>query len=469
MKKGFFYILLVLIISKFMFFTTGCANIVPPTGGPRDSLPPRLVSVSPKDSSLNFSEKRIVFTFNEYVDVQNSRENMIVSPTPKIDPVVEFKLRTVTVRLKDTLEANTTYSINFGNAIRDYNESNELKNFTYVFSTGNKLDNHQLSGKVLLAENGKIDTTLTVMLHRSGDDSAVIKDRPRYIAKVDRTGNYNFRNLPAGTFHLYAIKDEGGTKRYLSKSQLFAFASKPVTLTDNTVADTLYAYIESEEEPKKTSIVPTQSVKEKNNQEKRLIFQTNLEGGQQDLLSHFEIQFPTPLKTFDSSKLFFTDITYQAIQNYSLSTDSLNKKLTLLYTWKPDSTYRIILDKDFAEDSTGKKILKKDTISFKVKKETDYGSLKLRFSSLNLTKNPVLQLVQNDKVIYSAPLGSNIFSVKLFKPGEYDMRILYDDNRNGKWDAGSFFGKHEQPEKVQAVNKKITVKANWDNDSNVSL
>lgn len=391
---------------------------------------------------------------------------MIVSPTPKIDPIVDYKLRTVTVRLKDTLEANTTYSINFGNAIRDINEGNELKNFTYVFSTGTRLDNKQLSGKVLLAENGKVDSTLMVLLHRSGDDSAIVKDRPRYIAKVNATGNYTFSNLPPGTFYLYALKDEGGTKRYLSRSQLFAFASNPVVINDNLVADTLYAYNEADEEPKKAGILPPQSVKEKNNQEKRLLFQTNLEGGQQDLLSHFEIQFSTPLKNFDSSKLSFTDITFQPIRK-SLSIDSLNKKLTLLYAWKPDSTYHVVLDKDFAEDSTGKKILKKDTITFKVKKESEYGSLKLRFLDLSLSRNPVLQLVQSDKIVYTSTLSTNIFYTRLFKPGDYEIRILYDDNRNGKWDPGSFFGKHMQPEKVRAIDQKVNVKANWDTDKDI--
>ncbi|HZG23788.1 MAG TPA: Ig-like domain-containing protein, partial [Chitinophagaceae bacterium] len=135
-KKVSFYFLFVLVFTKVMFLSTGCANIVAPTGGPRDSLPPVLISVTPEDSSLNFTGNRVTFVFNEFVDLQNVRENLIVSPTPKIDPIVDFKLRTVNVRIKDTLEPNTTYSYNFGNSIRDNNEGNQLRNFTYVFSTG---------------------------------------------------------------------------------------------------------------------------------------------------------------------------------------------------------------------------------------------------------------------------------------------------------------------------------------------
>ena len=123
-------------------------------------------------------------------------------------------MNTITVKLKDTLEPNTTYTLNFGNAIKDVNEGNILKNFTYIFSTGTYIDSLELRGKVLLAETGETDTTLTVMLHTNKDDSAVVKEKPRYIAKVGRQGNFDFQNLPPETFYLYALKDEGGTHRY---------------------------------------------------------------------------------------------------------------------------------------------------------------------------------------------------------------------------------------------------------------
>src|SRR5678816_3265166 len=93
----------------FVLFIFGCANIAAPTGGFRDSLPPVLLGVVPKDSFEHFTEKKIVFTFNEYVELNELQQNLLVSPTPKINPIVESKLRTVTVRIKDTLEENTTY------------------------------------------------------------------------------------------------------------------------------------------------------------------------------------------------------------------------------------------------------------------------------------------------------------------------------------------------------------------------
>src|SRR4029077_15730572 len=103
---------------------------------------------------------------------------LIVSPVSKTEPLVDVHLRTVTIRIKDTLQPNTTYSFNFGKSIKDVNEGNILKNFTYVFTTGTYIDSAELSGNVIVAATGKADSSLIVMLHRKLDDSAVIKEKP---------------------------------------------------------------------------------------------------------------------------------------------------------------------------------------------------------------------------------------------------------------------------------------------------
>ena len=131
---------LLFIISSITISGPGCANIIPPQGGPRDSIPPVLLKASPVDSVKNFTGSKIIFSFDEFVEVQNIQENLIVSPLPKINPLVEYKLSTVTVKLKDSLEPNTTYILNFGNAIKDFTEGNALKDFIYTFSTGSSID-----------------------------------------------------------------------------------------------------------------------------------------------------------------------------------------------------------------------------------------------------------------------------------------------------------------------------------------
>jgi hypothetical protein len=193
----------------------GCAVIVPPSGGPKDTIPPRLVSVLPKDSArrIGLTGNKIIFTFDEYVDGKDIRTELLVSPVPKIDPLVDTKLKVVTVKIKDTLQPNTTYAFNFGKGIKDVNEGNVRKNFTYVFSTGDTIDQGEYSGNVVLASTGKTDSTIVAMLHTKGDDSAVIKDRPRYIAKTDTTGRFHFQYVKPGKYYLYALKDDGGSHK----------------------------------------------------------------------------------------------------------------------------------------------------------------------------------------------------------------------------------------------------------------
>ncbi|WP_205513007.1 Ig-like domain-containing protein [Longitalea arenae] len=465
--------LLILALLPPTLVQTGCANIVPPMGGPRDSLAPRLMKVNPRDSARNFSGKRIVFEFDEFVQVENVQENLLVSPVPKINPIVDSRLRTVTVTVKDTLQPNTTYSIDFGNAIKDINEGNVLKNFTYLFTTGENLDSLALTGKVIIAETGKTDSTLIVMLHSNTDDSAVIKEKPRYIARVDKDGNFAFSNLPSGSFAMYALKDEGGQRRYLSNTQLFAFADELVSPSTTPKPVTLYAYLEKDEEDtaktKKPAVPAVRPARKNDKQEPRLKLETNLSNNEQDLLTQFEFRFETPVKYFDSTKVVLTNEKYEPLPNYHFTTDTSNKKVTLTYNWTENTAYNLIIDKDFAEDTAGAKIARTDTLAFRSKKQSDYGLLRLRIIGLDFSRNPVLQFVQGDNVKFAYPMTGREFYAKLFVPGEYDLRILYDDNKNGVWDPGSFFKDRHQPEKVQPINRKLNVKANWDNLVDITL
>lgn len=447
--------------------STGCANIVPPQGGYKDSIPPVLIKATPRDSSKNFTGNRISFTFDEYVQVENFQQNVIFSPLPKHQPTATFKLNTVSVRLKDTLEANTTYTINFGDAVKDYNEGNIKKNFRYVFSTGPYIDSLSFNGNVLLAESGLVDSTLIVILHNKSEDSAVAKERPRYMTKLDGKGNFVFHNLPSGTFYVYAMKDDSRSYRY-SPKQLFAFADSPVVVMQNTPHITLFAY----QAIKASEASSSSSTAKPNAADRRLKFQTTLKNGNsQDLLRNFSFVFERPLRKFDSSKVrFASDTSYTTITNYNWSMDSTKKKLTLTYPWAENSLYHLILQKDFAVDTFGLQLLRVDTISFSTMKNSEYGKLKIRFRNLDLSKNPVLQFVQSDEVASSFPLTGENFSKPLFLPGEYELRILNDANKNGIWDPGEFFGKHKQPETVKTITeRKVIVKPDYDNEFEIRL
>ena len=462
--------LLLLILVAAISLLESCANIIPPLGGAKDTLPPRAIAINPKDSTLQFKGQRIVLNFDEYVQLDQIQQNLLVSPTPKINPIVESRLRTVTIRIKDTLEPNTTYVINFGNAIRDVNENNPLRNFRYVFSTGNYIDSMELTGKVILAETGKTDSTITVMLHRSMDDSAVVKEKPRYYTRVDSAGNYRFQNLAPGTYSIYAVKDEGGSNRYMSPNQLFAFADQAVVIAGETEPVTLYAYAEPElPKTPKAAATPAGRKKGEADQDRRLRYNLNLEGGLHDVLKQITFSFAEPLKTFDSSKLQLTDDQFRPLSGYSLVPDSTGRLYTLHYAWPLDQPFNLLLEKGLAEDSSGKGILKSDTIAFRTMKESDYGSIKFRFANIDTTRKPVLQLVQNDKIMFSYRIRGKELIIPRFRPAEFELRMLYDENDNGKWDFGNFFGTKRQPEKVQSIGKKINIKGNWDNEIDITL
>lgn len=467
MRKSslFSFLVLLCFAASWITLPSGCANIIPPGGGPRDTLPPRLLSVAPKDSSLNFNSNRIVFTFDEYIDdPQDLANNLLFTPTFEVNPEIAIRAKTMTVRFRDSLLPNTTYTFNFGDAIRDVNENNVLRNFVYTFSTGPVLDSLTFSGKVILAQTGGIDSTLIVMLHRNLTDSAVKKERPVYISKLDAAGNFRFKNLPGGTFAVYALGEAGIMRRYQSSSQLFAFANEPVQ-TDSAKEVTLYAYRET---PAQTTTSATPRVNIPGN-DRRLRFNTVPATGNLDLLSDFVINFPVPLRRFDSSLVSLTTDSTYAPTSANFLLDSTQTSLRVSSTWKEGTVYNLVLNQNFAEDSTGRKLLKTDTLNFTTKKRSDYGQLKIRIRNLDAVENPVLQFIQGGSVVYAAPVKNGTFTNNLFNPGEYELRILDDRNGNGKWDPGQFFGVKRQPELAKPVERKIPVKAGMDNEFDISL
>jgi hypothetical protein len=469
MSKRSFLISLfsICIIAFWATLPIGCANIIPPSGGPRDSIAPKLVSAVPKDSTLNFRGNRITFNFDEYIDdPQDLQNNLLFTPTFEVNPEIAVRAKTMTIRFLDSLLPNTTYSLNFGNAIRDINENNVLRNFVYTFSTGPALDSLTYSGKVVLAESGGTDSTLIVILHRNLTDSAVIKERPVYISRVDAAGNFRFQNLPQDTFAVYALGEAGIVRRYQNPSQLFAFANKPV-VTGTTIEDTLYAYREKAAGATTPPAATPRGAVAGN--ERRLRFTTNPAAGNLDLQSDFIVNFQTPLRSFDSTQLAVTTDSIFAATSYSVSLDSSQTSLRIRSAWKEGTVYNLILNKDFAEDSAGRKLLKTDTLNFTTKRRSDYGQVRIRIRNLEGANNPVLQFVQNGQVVFSGPIKTGTFINNLFNPGDYDLRILYDRNNNGTWDAGQFFGVKRQPELVKPIERRISIKAAMDNEFDLSL
>jgi hypothetical protein len=444
---------------------TSCANIVPPLGGPRDSLPPVLINATPKDSSLLFSAKRITLVFNEYVTLDNVQQNLIISPNPKFVPFIESKLQTVTIRIKDSLQPHTTYTYNFGNAIKDVNEGNVAKNFTYIFSTGNYLDQNILRGKVYLAETGKVDSTLIVVLHKRLEDSVVKKYSPDYYTRIDRNGNFEFRNLPSDTFAVYVVPNDF-SKSYNDSTKLFAFLNDFVFLSDSNHAPvTLYAYQQYKPKPKTSTSVEGSDKKNKGTDRLRIV--ANLESGKQDLLKPLKLSFDRKVSHIDTNRILLTDTFFHSLPK-QIIVDTSYTSLSILYNWTEQTPFKLIIPKGAIEDSAHVSLLKDDTLSFITFREADYGSIHLRFNDIDLSKHPVLQLVQNNTVIDSIPLQQKDWYAKMYRPGEYELRILYDENNDGTWTPGNFSIK-KQPEIVIALSRTLNVRANWDNEAEINI
>ena len=465
MKKNILVFLGFIIGCYFLItFNAGCAQISAPTGGAKDTLPPRLVKANPEMNTLNFKGNKINLSFNEYIDMQDLQGNLIISPLPKNNPTITANLKSVSIKFKDTLLPNTTYSINFGNSIRDVHESNILKDFTYVFSTGNSIDSLTLEGRVILAESGNADSTLIAMLYRSTADSAVLKTKPDYIARLDGSGHFKFSNLSDANFKVYALKDGDGGKTYNSKTEIFAFNDTIVNSLQNTPV-ILYAYAEQKTDNSKTTVLKVAP-------EKKLRYTTNLLTGPagqiQDLLQTLDLSFNNPLKIFDTTKIILADTNYKRVNNFTLTIDSTRKKISLTTAWQPESFYSLILSKEAVQDSTGNILSRTDTIRIITKKTADYGTVLLRFSNIDLAKHPVIQFLETDNLKFSYPLVAAEWSNKLFPPGEYIIRILYDRNNNGIWDPGNYT-KKIQPEKAIQLSQKLAIKADWDNERDIKL
>ena len=447
-----------LLVAFWMSAPIGCANMIPPEGGPRDTIAPVFVTAIPRDSTVNFKSDRIVLDFDEELDdPRDPRNNIIFTPSFEIDPIVTTKGKAVTVNFKDAkLEPNTTYVINFGNAIVDLTEGNAAKNFVYTFSTGPYLDSLEISGKVVLAENGGIDTTMNVVLYKDFRDSAIIDKNPLYVTRLDRSGSFHFHNLPNDTFAIYAF---GQGRRY-QHSQLFAFNDTTIVAGKNDSL-VLYAFRDANALPV-FSRSNTSPIKIPGN-DRRLRF-TPSTTSQQELLNDFTLTFPVPLKSFDSTKMHLATDSVFNPENFTASLDTSRKEVLIKTTWKEGTAYHLILEKDFATDTAGRQLLKTDTLSFITKKKADYGSLALKIRNISSFKNPVLQFVQNGQAVFSVPIKSGVYNEALFIPGDYSLRVFDDVNDNGKWDPGNFFGQKRQPEIVHPISQSITVKANWDNE-----
>jgi hypothetical protein len=463
-KKMFKPIGTVVFFVLISMYITGCANIIPPGGGPRDSLPPKLIVALPKDSATNVRTKNFLLSFDEYVTLQGLQENLIVSPTVKNTPIIDYKLKNVTIKFKDSLEENTTYTLDFGKAIVDVNESNMAKGFRYIFSTGNNIDNGNYNGHVKIAATGKVDSTLIVVLHNNLNDTSIYNNTPRYYTRLDGKGNFSFKNLAPGKYAAYVIPTNF-SRKYDDSTNYFGFLNTPVLVSEKTKSDTMYAFEEFKKIEKK--IYAAASSKD-SKEDKRLKYNASFNNGEQDLLGPLELSFAKKITIKDTASIRLVDTSFVSKEGYTVTLDSSALKLSIGYNWPAGEPFKLVLTKGAVTDSLGNATAKSDTLSFYTKKEVDYGLIKFKFSNIDTSLHPVLQIIERNEIINSYPLSSNQLLIKRYKPGSYELSILFDTNKNGIWDTGSFKVNKRQPEIVIEIPKPISVRNNWDNEITVT-
>ena len=229
------------ISSKYFFvfmllFIIGCAKRGTITGGEQDTLAPILTSSLPKNFSVNFSGKEVKLYFDEYIKLKDINKQLIVSPPmdtpPDISPTGAS--RYISIKIKDTLKPNTTYSFNFGQSIQDNNEGNAYQQFKYVFSTGNYIDSLSVEGTLKDALEQKADNFVTVMLYEKNEkytDSTVYKEKPNYVTStLDSLKTWKIENVKAGKYVLIALKDFSNNFKFDPKKDKIGFLKQEITV-----------------------------------------------------------------------------------------------------------------------------------------------------------------------------------------------------------------------------------------------
>jgi hypothetical protein len=524
-KNISFYLNLVVIL-----FLFSCAQKVAPTGGPKDVTPPKVEKTEPENKSVLFKEKRITIRFDEFITLNNPSEQIVISPPLEQKPEYEISGKSLNILLRSPLAPNTTYTINFGNAIGDLHENNILPYQHYVFSTGPYLDTLAINGICLNSFNNIPEADMMVALYHADQykDSTPFKTKPVYFGKTKPNGSFSIENIPNQNFHLLAFKDENKNLKY-DKNEEMAFYQKMVNATDTLnkifrlftfkpdpytpgkLLDTFcrekgkYTFIsykplaepvhknanvkffvwkDKGKEAIDTIIVfplSKDSVITFSYQEKDSLKTFSLstrKGAKQpafnisvdrklDLNDSIRIGFSTPLLRFDTSRMILKEDTNTLAYKYR--TDPEGRYLLIAYPWKERKLYNLDL-KDSAFYDIYNQPGKKEKTSWTTKSLKNYSSLQL-FIKNNTDKKFILQLVDEKEtnIIKTLSFKGNLDILMDYMPaGSYKIKFIADENGNGLWDTGNYFDQI-QPEKVYYFPEKVTLREYWDLEQSIDI
>ena len=240
MKGRWTYWLLTLAVGIIL---AACASIGSPEGGPRDYTPPQVTRTSPEANALNFKGQKVEIIFDEIVNLKDQQKKVIISPAPKTQPLIRTVGKKVTVEFRDELEENTTYVIDFSNAIEDNNEGNQLDGYSFAFSTGDEIDTLAVSGIVLRANDLEPMQHVIVGLHSNLDDTAFTHVPLERVSRTNDLGKFTIRNLKPGSYHVFALSDVDGDYR-MARTEDIAFLDEVIvpSTSEYTSQDTVFTF-----------------------------------------------------------------------------------------------------------------------------------------------------------------------------------------------------------------------------------
>ncbi len=478
----------------FFVLFCGCANIVPPTGGEKDTYPPVLVEASPSNFTSNFKENKIELLFDEYIKIRDF-DNIKLSPKCDRPPKILKKGKKIEIYIDCTLAPKTTYTLNFGNSIVDVNEGNPVKDLKYVFSTGEKLDSLWLKGHVSEFYFDKKKSNILVYL-------ALISDSlrsPYYYTFTNDKGEFMLENIKADNYNIHAVGDENNNLKYdlgelvsipkqiekfNSSTQIGLFYEKNEGIKD--VANKYQNIIHFYHEPWVDSIQILNTVGVWNNNENESLFwfTDSLEyihyswGSKHDSILIQNKESLPSLKLIMQSKphniannnemIIKSNIPIKNINDnlfsWSLSSKPVLPNLVNPFTIKVPcninslKTETLIIKSHAVESFVGSK---SDSTIFVLNLDKEkFGTLNIK--SNNKNENVYLELFDEDNIIRKLKLKSNQ-TVQWIPPGNYRLRSYIDQNNNNFWDPGKLTDLLES-ESIKIYPELLKIRANWELD-----
>ncbi len=509
-----------------IFLANACARVGRPTGGEKDVTPPKLLRMVPANETKNFKGKEIVLEFDEYVQIRDLMKNLLVSPPLKNQPLIVpggIASKHFKIKFQDTLNPNTTYQINFGESIADFNENNKLKNLSLVFSTGPVIDSLSLKGKINLMHFDDKPKTISLGLYDANEfkDSLVFREKPYYVAIAGENGAFEFKFLKAGTYRIVALGDENHDYKYQQDKESIGFTDKiikipgdtlvnlklfreipPFSVEDISQQSANHVLVKFKGQPDSLKVAVKPAMKRQlrfvEKDEWHLWYQTAQDSIKLEIplskgrikkyyrkrikdIDSLQVRFlrksrlspgdsvvisgNMPLESIDSSKVqLLADSVAVAF-----GLQKLKKGLFKInFEKQTGKTYNLRILPKAVTGFTGK--VNNDTLrtNFKVPKKDAFGKLILHLNNVQ-QKLLFVELIMNKKIVRKTPTQTgNDFVVEYLMPGTYTLRIIVDTNQNNLWDTGNYL-RHIQPEQSIEPDKNIEIRANWDVDQALNL